>query len=290
MSGPVILAAIAGACAVMLAAELTTALVARGGRSRSGSNVGSRLRWLLVLLGPVVVRTSIVRRLAPPGDLRARIVAAGNPGGLGVREWMSIKAAWAVGALLVSFPIAGGAPGRIGLLVLVCSPAAGFFVPDFWLGRAARTRIEAAIAELPDMLDLMRVSVEAGTSPMRALAAVAERFEGPLAREWARVAGSVALGAPAGRAFDELGDRLPDPQLRRFAETMRGASRQGLGMAEALAALASGARHAAHQQVRERAAKAGPKIQLVVALVLVPSAMLVIAAAITSRLAGADFS
>ena len=62
----------------------------------------------------------------------------------------------------------------------IAGPLAGFVAPDFWLARAVRARREAAVRELPDLLDLLRVSVEAGLAPVRAMGAVAAQFDGPL--------------------------------------------------------------------------------------------------------------
>ncbi|MEX0992669.1 MAG: type II secretion system F family protein [Solirubrobacterales bacterium] len=244
-------------------------------------------RSLLVAIGRQVARMRLVKRLAPPGDLRSRIVTAGEPANLGVREWISIKAASAVMTGAMALPLASAAPGRLGPMVAICAPAAGFFVPDFWLARATSIRIEGAVRELPDMLDLLRVAVQAGMPPNRALASVASRFDGPLARECRRAVAATVLGTPADEALDELAARLPDQRIAGFAESLRSAHRHGLALGNALETLAKSARHMSHQRMRERAAKAGPKIQLVVAVVLVPSVLLVVAAALVSELAGA---
>jgi tight adherence protein C len=185
---------------------------------------------------------------------------------------------------------AGALPGRLSVAALIASPAAGFAAPDFWLAWAAQRRVQGAVAELAPMLDLLVVAVEAGASPPAALGAVGARFSGPLAAEWRATATAIALGTPHDRALARLARRLPAPPIRSFAEAMQRARRRGLPLADVLARQASAARHDAQVRIRERAARAGPKIQLVVAFVLVPSVMLIVAAALIAELAAPGLS
>jgi tight adherence protein C len=221
---------------------------------------------LLHRFRPALSSLGAVRRLAPPEDLRRRLTAAGEPGGLGVREWLAIKLASATVVSLPAILIAGGGPGRLGLLLALAAPLAGFVLPDYWLARLARARIEDARRRLPDVLDLLRVTVEAGVPPMRALHNVSACFEGVLAAECRRVATSAALGEPQDAAL------------------ARRARRHGLPLGKTLAMQASRARQARSQEIRERAARAGPKIQLAVALLLVPAMLLMVAAVLASEL------
>jgi tight adherence protein C len=179
---------------------------------------------------------------------------------------------------------AGSLPGRLPLVALIAAPAAGFVAPEFWLARLAERRLRAAGAELPPMLDLLHVTVEAGASPGAALGAVGARFTGPLAAEWRAAAAAIALGTPHDRALETLSRRLPSPRIRAFADCMNRARRRGLPLGEMLVGQAGAARHEEQIRIREQAARAGPKIQLVVAFVLVPSVMLIVAAALIAEL------
>jgi tight adherence protein C len=133
------------------------------------------------------------------------------------------------------------------------------------------------------MLDLLRVTVEAGRSPVAAMGLVGQRFDGPLAAEWRAAATQVALGVSRSTALEQIARRVPIPAVRTLVETLDYSSRAGLSLADALAAQAAAARHARRQQIRERAARAGPKMQLVVALVLVPSVMLTLFAVLAAE-------
>lgn len=276
----------AGFLAALAALELLSAL--RVGRLATAPR--RRLRaWrggsaLVARLASAAAAIELPRRMAPPENLRGRLTAAGEPLGLGVREWMAVKSACAAAASLIAVAVATRGPGRLGLLLMLAAPLAGFVLPDFWISRVVRARQEDARRRLPDMLDLLRVTVEAGVPPLRALRQVSAHFDGVLATEWKRLAASVAFGESQDDALAGLSARLPAEEVRAFADALGRARRHGLPLGKTLAAQASRARHARRHDIRERAARAGPKIQLVVALLLVPSVLLMVAAVLASEL------
>jgi tight adherence protein C len=238
------------------------------------------------LVGKVGTALRELRRFASrPGSatLTARLAAAGEPARL-ERGWLGLKVAGAAVGALAVLPIAASAPGRLAPLLLPAGPAAGFVAPEVWLARRSRARVAQALEELPDMLDLLRVTVEAGLAPARALGEVGRQFSGSLALEWRSVAAEVALGSPQDEAVGALARRLPAEEIASLVETLTRARRHGAPLAAALAGQASRARHRRAQQLRERAAQAGPKIQLVVALLLVPSVLLLVAAGLVAEL------
>jgi tight adherence protein C len=250
-------------------------------RTRGRRRTVPRLLTVLVRAGTPAARASALR---PPRDLDSRIEAAGRPGGLGARELMAAKGAAAAtgGALALLF--SGVAPGRLGTLMLVVGPAASFLAPDAWLGRLAARRARRIRRELPALLDLLRVTVEAGLSLPAALAAVGRRSPGPLAREWRALARDSELGVPLSEALERSLRRFPLPETHAFAAALGRALRHGAPLAETLAAQARDARCALRRRVQEEAARAGPKIQLVVALLLVPSVLLLVAAGLVAAL------
>jgi tight adherence protein C len=128
------------------------------------------------------------------------------------------------------------------------------------------------------------VSVEAGRSLPEALREVGARTHGPLAAEWRTLGRQVALGVPLETALHETTQRLPLPEVRSVVAALERARRHGAPLAETLAAQSRDARFALARHAREEAARAGPKIQLVVALLLVPSVLLLVAAALVAAL------
>jgi tight adherence protein C len=227
-----------------------------------------------------------VRRaeLGAPRELEARVAAAGRPGGLGVRELMGAKLAGAVVAGLAGSVWAPLMPGRLGSALVLAAPVAGFLGPDLWLRRRSAQRARRARRELPALLDLLRVTVQAGGGLPEALRDVGERAEGPLAAEWRATGREVALGVPLKQALDDMTRRLPLPEIRSLAAALDRARRHGAPLAGTLEAQARDARAALRRHIQEEAARAGPKIQLVVALLLVPSVLLLVAAALAAAL------
>jgi tight adherence protein C len=224
------------------------------------------------------------RRTGTPADLGARLAAAGEPAGFGVRELMAAKVGAALAAGIAGTLLASVAPGRLGFAMVVTAPVAGFLVPDLWLARLAAERARRVRRELPALLDLLRVTVESGASLGAALRAVGERSEGPLAAELRAVGRQVALGVPLAAALDDLVRRVPLTEVRALVTALERARRHGAPLADTLAAQARDARFGLARRIREEAARAGPKIQLVVALLLVPSVLLLVAAALASAL------
>jgi tight adherence protein C len=243
---------------------------------------GARLLRLLATAGG---------RLRPAGhsameSMAARAAAAGAPAGLDARELMAAKLAAALAGATAGTLLGAVAPGRLGLALAVAAPLAGFLAPDVWLARLAAARARRVRRDLPALLDLLRVTSAAGRSLPEALASVAERARGPLADEWRAVGREVALGVPLETALTGMARRLPLPEVRALVAALGRARRHGASPTETLAAQAHDARFSLARRVREDAARAGPKIQLVVALLLVPSVLLLVAAALAAALLG----
>jgi tight adherence protein C len=296
VSAPVLaFAAAALACAGL--AELTA-----GHRGRSGaSTTPNRPRWRRRApgsagLAAVRLLAAAGRALRPlaragaPGDLERRIAAAGRPGGLGPRELMAAKLTAALAGGAWGATAGAAAPGRLGLATALAGPVAGFLAPDLWLRRRAAERFSLARRELPPLLDLLRVSIQAGMPAAAAMGAVGARSSGPVAAEWRAAAREVELGVPLRHALAGVAARLPLPEVEALCGALARASRHGTPLAEALAAQARDVREAERRRMQEQAARAAPKIQLVVALLLVPSVLLLVAAALAGALLKSDGS
>jgi tight adherence protein C len=231
---------------------------------------------------------AVPARLKPPLDLEARIEAAGSS--LTPTEFMAIKALTALTAAPLGAALATAAPGRLGPLALAGAPVAGFFAPDLQLRTRTKTRIRNARRDLPALLDLLRVAVDAGMAPAQALNSVGERSDSLLAAEWATAARQIQLGVPLDESLSRMTARIPAPELQAFAAALNRATLHGAPLSDTLAAQARDARLARRRRIEEEDAKAAPKIQLVVALLLVPSVLLLVAAALAAAMLGGNLS
>jgi tight adherence protein C len=274
MTRAVLLAALAG---VIAAAAIVELAASRRGARRRGEALARGARTVARRLG--APRRS-------PGGLAARVAAAGLRVDTG--EVMLAKLAAAPAAALAVLTLVPPAPGRLGVALLAAVPAGGFFAPDLWLRHRAALRGRQMEAEQADVLDLLRVAVGAGLTPWRAFGEVGRRHPGVLARELGAAARRVTLGVPATAALADIERRCPAAGIRALTAAMRRADRLGAPPARAFAALAAEARAREARRAAERAARAAPKIQLVVALLLVPSVLLLVAAALVPALTGAS--
>jgi tight adherence protein C len=219
-----------------------------------------------------------------PADLARRLDAAGAPAGVTASEVMALKLGAVVVAALAALPLVTLAPGRLGPVLFAAAPAAAFLAPDAWLARRIQRRRAAMAAELADVLDLVHVAVGAGLSPMRALGDVGRRRGGPLAAELRAAATQAALGVARSDVLARLQRRCPVEGVAALVAAIGRAERHGAPLGPALQALAADARAQRAQRLRERAGRAAPKIQLVVALLLVPAVMLLVGAALAAAL------
>jgi tight adherence protein C len=148
--------------------------------------------------------------------------------------------------------------------------------PGRWIARRARARRAALAREMPDLLDLLGICVEAGMALDPALALAAERLGGVLGAEVATVLRDLSLGAPRRSAYRGLVERTGSPEVARAVGALLQAEELGAPLSRALQGQAEALRVARRQQARESAARAAPKIQLVVAMVMVPAVLLLV--------------
>jgi len=275
-----------GTTGASLLAALAGVLAAGGIVELAGTRRLGRRSKRLARSARALARAAGATRRSARGGLAARVDAAGVDAGVG--EVMAAKLGAVPVAALAALTLLPLAPGRLGLALLAAAPFAGFFAPDLWLEALARSRARVIEAEQADVLDLLRVAVGAGLGPWRALAEVGRRHPGVLASELGAAARRVGLGVTPDAALARLQRRCPAAGTHGLAAALRRADRLGSPPAGALAALAAEARAREARRAAEHAARAAPKIQLVVALLLVPSALLLVAAALLPALTGAS--
>jgi tight adherence protein C len=239
----------------------TRGLLARlsGGRLRTLSGA---VLWLR--LPQRLERAGLAGRVPPSA------VLAGKAGGV----------AAGISAAAIASP---ALPTRLAVAIVVLLPAAGFVAPEALLDRATRRRRARIEVMLPDALDLLAVGTAAGRSAAAVLGEIANGSKGPLAEELARAVAEIQCGVPQRDAIASLRDRAPGSGLGAMVAALERSSRHGSPLADQLHEQAAVLRRRRRRQIDERAARAAPKIQLVVALVLVPSVLLMIAAALVAH-------
>jgi len=215
--------------------------------------------------------------------LPERIARAGLEARLPLAAVLLAKLASAAAGALTALAVAPAAPGRIALLVALGMPAAGFFVPDALLERRARLRSRRLLGALPDAFDLLAVGAASGRGPAAGFAELARTGDGPLADEMRMTAAELSCGQPLSEALRSLRGRVPGGEVATLCAAIERSRRYGSPLAGQLRRQSSALRRDQRRAVEEGAARAAPKIQLVVALVLVPSVLLMIAAALIAN-------
>lgn len=217
-----------------------------------------------------------------PSNYRDRIhtqlVRAGLSGQFRAEEVISLQvlggiAGGVLGGLVI---VAGVLGGGMGLLVFLLLPVAGAQLPKSWLDRKVEDRAEAIKRDLPDTLDLMAISVEAGVGFEGALGVVCENFTSPLADEFARTLREMELGLPRRDALHNMKRRTEVPELSNFVLTLTQADALGMPIGRVLKTAAGEMRNKRRQWAREKAAKLPVKILFPLVLFIFPSIFVVL--------------
>lgn len=215
--------------------------------------------------------------------LPERIRRAGLADRLPLAAVLVAKLGGALAGGLVASASAPAAPGRISLLVVVGLPAAGFLAPDALLERLARQRGRRLRGALPDACDLLAVGASVGRSAGAGFAEIVAAGEGPLADELRVAVAELSCGQPLAAVLGALRKRAPGSEVATLCAAIERSRRHGSPLADQLRRHSTALRRDQRRLVEEHAARAAPKIQLVVALVLVPSVLLMITAALIAN-------
>ncbi len=232
---------------------------------------------------PGPVRADAVPAAAIAFGLPDRIRRAGQAGALSPRLVLVAKGGSAAFGLTFGLTLAPLLSGRFAPLALAALAAGGFLLPDFLLERAAGRRHRRMVSSLPDVLDLLAVSVATGRSFGGSLSDLAETGRGPLVEELGEVSRDLAWGKGQAAALASLRARVGGAEIAALCSTLERSRRLGSPLADQLRRQSSELRRNQGRDIEEEAARAAPKIQLVVALLLVPSVLLLIVAALVAN-------
>jgi tight adherence protein C len=223
--------------------------------------------------------SSTVRRLAPAGYLGAleRLVAlAGRPSGWTTERILIIKPVLlVVGVVLASLWIKGD-PSALRMLLGAALVGLCFFLPDLLLHSRGQKRQETIQLELPDTLDQMTISVEAGLGFEGAMARVGATGHGPLAEELIRTLQDMSIGQSRKDAYQALANRTSSPDLRRFTRSVIQADTYGIAIADVLRVQADEMRLKRRQLAEEKAMKVPVKVLFPLMFCILPVLFIVL--------------
>ncbi|WP_035107719.1 type II secretion system F family protein [Desulfovirgula thermocuniculi] len=207
-----------------------------------------------------------------------KLLRAGRPGGLEAREFTALKylAAVALAGLFSWLAARLHVPPPRAYLFSLLGASLGWYLPDFYLEARIRERQEAVRRELPEVLDLLTVCVEAGLGFDGALLKVAEKKKGLLPREFMHLLQEVNMGRPRREAFRDLAERLGVEEFSSFAGAVITADRLGISLSNVLRASAAQMRLKRRQRAEELAMKAPVKMLFPLVFCIFPAVFLVL--------------
>jgi tight adherence protein C len=196
--------------------------------------------------------------------------------------FLSSKTAIGVGLLVLAavYGVSTGQSLQKGFGIAVFAGGLGFMLPDLWLYLAASSRAEKINHGLPDCLDLLVVSVEAGLGLDAALQRVSAemgRVHPELAEEFMLVNMETQMGLTRGEALQNLGLRTGVPELKSLSAIMIQAEKFGTSIATALRNHAEALRTKRRQQAEERAAKTAVKLIMPLIFFIFPAIFIALA-------------
>ena len=168
------------------------------------------------------------------------------------------------------------AGGLKGVAILAVSGLIGYFLPDMWLKSKVGARSGEIQRRLPDALDLLTVSVEAGLGFDMALAKVVEKLRGPLAEEFGKVLHEVRMGKPRRDAMKNMADRVESADVSQFISALVQADKLGVSIANVLRVQSDQMRLKRRQRAEETAMKAPLKMSFVLVFFVLPALMIVL--------------
>jgi tight adherence protein C len=236
-------------------------------KQRVLSPMGERLAGFTLKLHP---KTTI-------DGVSTRLLAAGLGRTISPTTFLALKSTFAIGGLVLGALFGGAVAGAGGVLLLAIAAAGlGFIAPDFVVSSKARSRRDRIRAELPDALDLMAVSVEAGMGFDGAISKLTEHMHGPLADEFGLTLGEIRIGESRQDALKKLADRTDTPELSSFVRSIIQADQLGISLGRILRVQATDSRLKRQAAAEEKAMKAPIKMLFPTVLFIFPAMFLVI--------------
>ncbi len=233
-----------------------------------GLDVGFRERFMQPMvksLGATLVRLTPKAQL---DRLSQKLSAAGDP--LTTAQYFILRLGLTLTGLL---PVVLG--GRFILLGL-CAAYLGYRLPNAWLDRLEKNRKKLFAKLLPDALDLLSVSVEAGMGFDQALARLAERSRSPVREEFIRVLSEMRFGRSRTDALEDLAGRMDIPELRQFVASVVQAESLGVSLSRPLRVQADALRVKRRQKAEEAALKTPIKLLFPLVFLIFPALFVVL--------------
>lgn len=234
------------------------------------------------VLAPVILKVArSASRLTPRANvakLKQNLLEAGSPSKIGASEFLGLRlvvGGVAGGAFFLMFAFTGAALGKLLLFPLVLG-GIGYMIPGIWLSRKIKARKHNIQMALPDAIDLLTISVEAGLGFDPALQRVAEKWDNELTQEFRRMLTEIRMGKGRREALREMANRVNIDDLNVFIASVVQADQLGVSISQVLRVQSKQMRLRRRQRAEEKAHKAPIKMLFPMILLIFPAMYVVI--------------
>jgi tight adherence protein C len=237
--------------------------------------------WERIFVPAVGRLAQVSDRFTPTGytaAIREKLVQAGSPPGIDADRFLALKVVGAFSGPVWAWFALGFAElgGFYGIVVTGLLWGISFAGPDAWIRRRIEARQHEIAARLPDVLDLLVISVEAGLGFEQAVSRTVAAVPGALAEELARMLQETRVGSTRADALRALDARTNVPELRSFILAMLQADTFGVSIGRMLRGQADEMRIRRRQRAQEAAQKAPVKMLFPLIFCIFPSLFTVI--------------
>jgi tight adherence protein C len=210
--------------------------------------------------------------------LRQKLVEAGGSASLGPTEFMGLRLVLMLalgGSFFLLFALTGASLGQLVIFPAVLG-VFGYVIPGVWLDRKVKSRKREIQKSLPDAIDLLTISVEAGLGFDPALIRVAEKWDNQLTLEFRRLLSEMRVGKGRREALREMAQRLNVDDLNVFIGSLIQADQLGVSISQVLRIQSKQMRMRRRQRAEEQAHKAPIKMLFPMVFLIFPAMYIVI--------------
>lgn len=235
-------------------------------------------RVILPLISTIVKR---VAKVAPRGQdkkIIAQLILADVDNNWSITDWQGLKYGIALAGSFISLIIAAVAPFPpiLRFEIVILGFLFSYLAPSVWLKLKAKARMVEITETLPDVLDLLTISVESGLGFDAALLKVVEKGKGILAVEFLRVLQEIKMGKPRRDSLRDLAHRNPTDDLKTWVAALVQADQLGISMGGVMRNQSKEIRMRRRQRIEEKAQKAPVKMMIPLVLFIFPCVFIVI--------------
>jgi tight adherence protein C len=236
-------------------------------RDRVVNPAKERLAGVVLKIHPKTTKDSV----------RVKLLAAGMGRTVTPTGFLAAKSAFGLVGLVLGAMFGGAIAGGAGVLMFALALGGmGFIGPDFVVSSRARKRRESIKAQLPDALDLLAVSVEAGLGFDGAISKLTDHMDGPLTEEFALTLNEIRIGEGRSEALKKLAERCDTPEVSGFTRAIIQADQLGISLGRILRVQATDSRLRRQAAAEEKAMKAPIKMLFPTVMFIFPAMFLVI--------------